>query len=203
MSLPPDLEDDGLVCLLLQCFRFLRVCRTTKMEVRRGNSLASVVHESELIYDHLGFGSWRLTHDLINAGRERMRHLRIFAIVGYMCERSALLQRGKIPTATKIKIKIALQAGSLDRPSYYVSRSTLLRAGVRSRGLGWESSARVARRYAGCEPIARWTLRSWKCRSRHTAGFDADLSLASSHLQGTLLGFRLRRCFQYLQKRQV
>ena len=25
MSLPPDLEDDGLVWLLLQCFRFLRV----------------------------------------------------------------------------------------------------------------------------------------------------------------------------------
>ena len=134
MSLPPDLEDNGLVCLLLQCFRFLRVSRTTKMEVRRGNSLASVVHESELIYDHLGFGSWRLTHDLINAGRERMRHLRILAIVGYMCERSALLRRGKIPTATKIKI--TSQAGSLDRPSYCVFRSTLLQAGAWSRGPG-------------------------------------------------------------------
>ena len=134
MSLPPDLEDNGLVCLLLQCFRFLRVSRTTKMEVRRGKLLASVVHETGLIYNHLVFGSWRPTHDSINAGRERMRHLRILAIVGYMCERSALLQRGKIPTATKLKI--AFQAGSLGRPSCYVFRSTLLRAGVRSRGSG-------------------------------------------------------------------
>ena len=97
MSLPPDLEDNGLVCLLLQCFRFLRLSRTPKMEVRRGITLASVVHESELIYDHLVFGSWRPTHDLINAGCERVRHLRIVAIVGYTCESSALLRRVQYP----------------------------------------------------------------------------------------------------------
>ena len=111
MSLPPDLENDGLVCLLLQCFRFLRVSRTTKMEVRRGNSLASVVHESELIYDHLVFGSWRPTHDSIDAGRERVRHLRIIAIVGCTCERSAHLRRVKYPIRRELTYLLGWVSG--------------------------------------------------------------------------------------------
>ena len=71
------------------------------MEVRRGNSLTDVVHETGLIYYHLVFGSGRLTHGLTNAGRERMRHLRVIAIIGYTCELRALMRRVQYPTRQK------------------------------------------------------------------------------------------------------
>ena len=78
MSLPPDLENDRPVYLLLQCFRTLRVnglrafprnkqnalgslIRNAMVEVRRSKALAAVVHEARLIYFCLAFGSGRLT----------------------------------------------------------------------------------------------------------------------------------------------
>ena len=78
MSLPPDLENDGPVYLLLQCFRLLRVnglrafprnkrnalgslLRNAMTEVRRSKALTAVVHETGLIYSYLAVRSGRLT----------------------------------------------------------------------------------------------------------------------------------------------